>query len=124
MKIGNINGYSAADLQKEAANGARFVDYSFCISVIVTTFKKTSRVYMIRPGESAARKGFGYTLLSLLFGWWAIPRGPRHTLKSIRKNMKGGNDVTDEVTATIDGHLMFHEVQQSKKLLIASAKPD
>lgn len=115
MKIKNIEGLSAADLQQEADNGARFVYFPYVISFIVVTFRKTSGVYMIKKGESVSKRGTPFTIISMLFGWWGIPFGPKYTLESIRVNQKGGKDVTDEVMATVAGHLLFQEAQQMKK---------
>lgn len=115
MKIRNIEGFSAASLQREADKGARFVYYTFTISLLVVTFKKNSGVYMISAGENAITKGAGFTLLSALFGWWGIPYGPKYTLESIRTNMNGGKNVTDEVMSTVAGHILFQEDQQRKK---------
>lgn len=115
MKIRNIEGLSAADLQREEARGAKFVYYSFTISVLVITFKRTSGVYMIRGGENPVSKGLPFTILSFLFGWWGIPFGPKYTIESIRTNLKGGKDVTEEVMATVAGHILFQEAQQRKQ---------
>jgi hypothetical protein len=71
---------------------------------------------MIRPHQSHVRQGLPFTILTFLFGWWAIPFGPKHALASIRSNLKGGKDVTDEVTSIIEGHILFREAQQRKKL--------
>ena len=115
MKIRNIEGLSATNLQQEAEKGARFVHYTYTISLLVVTFKKNSGVYMIRGGGNAAVKCAWFTLLSALFGWWGIPYGPKFTLESIRDNLNGGIDVTDEVMATVAGHILFQEDQQRKK---------
>jgi len=114
MKIKNIEGLSAYDLQKEAQKGARFIYYAFTISLIVVTLKRTSGVYMVRDGEHASAKGLPYTILSVLFGWWGIPFGPKYTLQSIRTNINGGKDVTDEVMATVAGHILFRETEAEK----------
>lgn len=115
MKIKNIAGLSAVDLEYEEEKGGRFVYFAYTISLIVVTFKRTSGVYLIRNGESAYTKGVPFTILSLLFGWWGIPYGPKCTLESIRTNLKGGKDVTDEVMATVSGHLLFKEAEKRKK---------
>jgi hypothetical protein len=115
MKIRNIDGLSAFDLEREAERGARFVYYTFTVSLLLVTFKRTSGVYMIRGTENAVSKGKRFTAISLLFGWWGIPFGPKYTIESIRSNFKGGKDVTDEVMATVAGHILFREAQQRKK---------
>lgn len=115
MKIRNIEGLSAFDLEREAERGARFVYYTYTLSFLLVTFKRTSGVYMIRGNENAVSKGNRFTLLSALFGWWGIPFGPKYTIESIRTNLKGGKDVTDEVMSTVAGHILFREAQQRKK---------
>jgi hypothetical protein len=112
MKIKNITGLSAENLQEEEKQGGRFIYYAFTISLIVLTFKRTSGVYLVRKNESVVAKGIGYTLVSFLFGWWGFPFGPKYTLESIRTNMKGGKDVTDEVMATVAGHILFREAEK------------
>lgn len=114
MKIQNIEGLSAADLQREEEKGARFIYYTYTISLLFITLRRTSGVYMIKGNESRVKKGFRFTLASVLFGWWGVPFGPRYTLESIRSNQKGGKDVTDEVMATVAGHILFQEAQQRK----------
>jgi hypothetical protein len=116
MKIKNIDGLSASDLQQEADQGARFVYFQYVISIIAFTFRKTSGVYLIKKGESVSKRAMPFTIISLLFGWWGIPSGPKYTLESIQVNQKGGKDVTDEVMATVAGHLLFQEAQQMKKV--------
>jgi hypothetical protein len=115
MKIKNIEGMSAADLQNESEKGGRFVYYAFTISLLVVTFKKTSGVYLIRAKESAVSKGVPYTLLSFILGWWGFPFGPKYTIESIRTNINGGKDVSDEVMQTVAGHLLFQEAEVSKQ---------
>jgi len=38
-----------------------------------------------------------WTLLSLIAGWWGIPWGLIFTSQSLYINLRGGNDVTNEV---------------------------
>lgn len=115
MKIKNINGLSATDLQEEVKDGARFVYYAWTISVIILTFKRTSGVYLVYPEENRVSKGFIFTLITFLFGWWGIPSGPKHSLESIRTNWRGGKDVTDEVMAVVAGYKLFNEANEKKK---------
>ena len=115
MKIKNIEGLSADDLQRRVNNGGRFIYYIYTVSFIFVTLKRTSGVYLIRPGENPVWKGSFFTLVSFLFGWWGIPFGPRYTMESIRTNIRGGKEVTDEVMATVAGYVLFEETQQKKK---------
>ena len=114
MKIKNIAGLSAADLQQEVSEGGKFIYYSYTISILLVTFRRTSGVYLLRASENAVYKGFQFTFLSMLFGWWAIPYGPKFTLESLRTNLRGGKNVTNEVMDTVEGYLLFKETQQQK----------
>ena len=116
MRIKNIGGLSARDLQREAGQGARFVYFTYTVSLLFITLKRTSGVYLLRPHEKAARKGLRFTLVSLFLGWWGIPFGPKYTLQSIQTNRRGGKDVTDEVMSTVAGHILFQESQRNKKV--------
>lgn len=114
MKIKNAENLSAEELQEEVNRGARFVHFYYAVSFIIATIKPETGLYLIRNGESAAKKGAFYTIISLLFGWWGIPYGPKHTIAAISTNLRGGKDVTDEVVAIIAGHILFSEAEKRK----------
>jgi hypothetical protein len=112
MKIKNIDGLTAFDLQEAVNGGGRFIYYVFTVSLIIVTFKGTSGVYLVRDGESVAGKGIAFSLLSFLFGWWGFPFGPKYTLQSLRTNLRGGKNVTNEVMETVEGYMMFEKAQR------------
>ena len=114
MRIKNIHGLTARDLQREAEEGGRFIYYPFTVSFVILTFKRTSGVYLVRSGDRKWSKAYPFILLSLFFGWWGIPFGPKYTIESIRTNLKGGKDVTEEVMSTVAGHILFRESQAAK----------
>ena len=114
MKIKNIDGMSAENLQEETNKGGKFVYFPFTISFIVVSFKRTSGVYLVKENEKAIIKGLPFTILSLLFGWWGFPFGPKYTIESIHTNLRGGKDVTDEVMATVAGHVLFRQAEKEK----------
>ncbi len=116
IKIKNITGLSASDLQEEADNGARFIYYPYTVSLVFATFKRTSGVYLIRKNENTASRRTWFSIISALFGWWGIPFGPRYTLEAIRTNLAGGKDVTDEVMSTVAGFVLFREAEQKRKI--------
>jgi hypothetical protein len=94
MKIVGIEGMSEEQMQDELAHGAKLVYFEYCISVLVMTFKRSSDLTFIKRDENAFIKGLGYTLISLLFGWWGIPWGPIYTIGAVINNCKGGKNVT------------------------------
>ena len=101
--IKNIRGLSTAEINNELNNGAKFVMFEYCISILVMTFKRSSDIYFIKAGESAAKYSISYTLLSLVFGWWGIPWGPIYTIGSFITNFSGGKNVTNEVLSSMNG---------------------
>lgn len=114
MKIKNITGLTATDLQQQVDNGGRFVYFPYTISLIIVTFRDTSGVYLIRSGENTIGKSLLFTIVSLLTGWWGIPWGPKFTMQAIRTNLRGGKDVTDEVMDVVNGYLLFEETYGKK----------
>ncbi len=92
---------SGGHLQQEIASGAKFIIYQYCISVLIMTFKRPSSIYFVRAEESRVMKGLGFTLLSLVLGWWGIPWGPIYTIQSLWVNFNGGKDVTQAVLASM-----------------------
>jgi len=81
--IKNLNGLTEEQVNLELSNGARFVVFQYCISIVVMTFKRGSDVYFIRADESSAKHSVGFTLLTFVLGWWGIPWGPIYTVGSL-----------------------------------------
>ena len=98
-QIVGIENMSREDVLAAVNDGAKFVIYYYCVSVIILTFKRSSNIYFVRPGESRVGKGASYTLISLICGWWGFPWGPIHTVGSLATNLGGGRDVTGEILA-------------------------
>ncbi len=117
MRIKNITGLSAVDLQQEAADGGRFVYYPYTVSFIFATFRRTSGVYLVRKNENTGLRKSYFAIISLLFGWWAIPFGPKYSIQAIRSSLSGGKDVTDEVMSTVAGFVLFREAEQKRKAI-------
>lgn len=85
------------ELNNELKLGGKYVVYTYAISIVVMTFRRSSkRVYFIKHDESAIKHGWPYLLISLFLGWWGIPFGPIYTIQSIYYAFCG-KDVTREV---------------------------
>ena len=97
MQIPGTEGLSPQQIDDEISRGGKFVIYLYTISILVMSWKRSSSVRFIKAGESAAMKGLGYTLLTLVAGWWGIPWGPIFSLQSLFSNLNGGENVTMEV---------------------------
>jgi hypothetical protein len=99
MRIRGIDNLSTDEIRFEVQRGGKFVLYSYCVSVVVLTFRRTSDVYFLRSGESPVVKGLPWTLLTVLLGWWGIPWGPIYSIQSLILNLSGGKDVTSQLVS-------------------------
>ena len=90
------------ELNFELQQGARFIVYQYCVSIVILTFKRPSKVRLVRANESRVVKGLEFVLISLLFGWWGIPWGPIYTIQSLWVNLHGGKDITSGVVQAIN----------------------
>ena len=79
-KIVGIDNMTGTQLNQELQQGAKFVIFEYCISIVIMTFKRPSAIYYIRPGEGTVGKSIGFTLLTVVMGWWGIPWGPIYTI--------------------------------------------
>lgn len=96
-----LNGMTASEALFEVGRGGTFVMFQFCISLLIVTIRRNTRVHFVRAGDHPGITGMPYTLLTLLLGWWEIPWGLIYTPQIIFRNIKGGTDVTDAVVAQI-----------------------
>jgi len=67
----------------------RIVRFTTVVSLIVVTLEIPSRPHRIPECEPAWRWGFPYSLLSIAFGWWALPWGPLRTWEALKSNRCG-----------------------------------
>lgn len=99
MQIKGVEGLTVGQVQDEVRQGAKFVVFSYAMSFLVVTLKRSSDVTFIRAGQSAFVASLPYTLLSMFLGWWGFPWGLIYTPMAIIENLGGGKDVTREVMA-------------------------
>lgn len=77
--------------------------HHWCLSVVVITFTRGSKVHYLRSWESGLGRAASYSLLSTLLGWWGFPFGLVNTPLTLWRNGRGGTDVTAEMLAQILG---------------------
>jgi hypothetical protein len=92
---------SREQLLEEIKRGGRLVHYSYCVSILILTFKRSTSPQLIRAGQSPALMGLPWTALTLVAGWWGIPWGPIYTIQCVARNLRGGYDVTDRVVEMV-----------------------
>ena len=96
-KIKNIDRLSVNEINDQLERGGKFVVFTYCFSIIVMTFRRSSDIYFVRAGESTLGYRLIFSLISFLFGWWGIPWGPVYSISTIFSNLMGGKDVTQDV---------------------------
>lgn len=96
-----LTGHQLLDMLE---NGGRVVSFSYCVSVLILTFKRSTDLYLVRPGESAFVKSLPWTLLTLALGWWGFPFGLLFTPWALFENLAGGQDHTAAVLADLRGY--------------------
>lgn len=101
IRIEGVAGLSEADVRQQVQAGARFVVFRWALSILVLSFRRTSPIYFVRPGERPL--GWKYTALTLVVGWWGFPWGPISTIQSLLTNLRGGIDVTVATMVSLGG---------------------
>ena len=100
MEIKGLEGFSGNEIKSELERGAKFVIFTYCFSIIVVTFRRSSDIYFVRSRESAIKYGWPWLLISFVFGWWGIPWGPVYTIQAIFRSFSG-KDITLEVLESL-----------------------
>jgi hypothetical protein len=101
MRIRGIDHLSPAQLDEHLRQGARFVYFEYCISLVVVTWRRPTDIFLLPAGRRGLALGWPYLLVSLLLGWWGLPWGLFLTPRVLYTNLCGGTDVTAEVAALL-----------------------
>lgn len=96
-EIKGIEGLSDHEIGELVQQGGKFVYFEYAISILIMSFKRSSDVMFIRPGEGTFLKGLPYSIITMLFGWWGIPWGPIYSVMALFSNLSGGKDVTNDI---------------------------
>jgi hypothetical protein len=120
-KITGIESMNKEQIAFELQRGGRFVQYQYCISIVIMTFKRGTDIYFVRADENPIVKGLSWTFLTSLAGWWGIPFGPIFTIQSLWYNLKGGHDVTAGVRTALG--LSMEPVSNQAMAATAAAPP-
>ncbi|MBQ9983480.1 MAG: hypothetical protein IJP29_02715 [Lachnospiraceae bacterium] len=79
----------------EITPDTQLVSYTYVISILVMTFRRSTRYYF---KEAEAGKAMVAKILcilcNLICGWWGIPWGPIWTVKETVVNLVNGNKKT------------------------------
>ena len=116
ISIKNTEGFSPDAIRAEVANGGKFVQFDYAISIIVMTFKRSTDIYFVRHDRSHWKHSWPFTLCSLFIGWWGLPWGLIYTPMALYTNLSGGRDLTAEVMVLYkDNNVSAQEVAGMEK---------
>lgn len=103
QKISVDKGITLEQLKDKISRGGRFIIFKYRISLLfAVSFWRFSPAIFIENYETPGKYAVKYNLYSFIFGWWFIPEGPYDTIASIRFNLKGGLDITEDIMLNID----------------------
>lgn len=108
------------EVEAEVLSGGRFLAFSWTLSVVIMSFRRSSELRFFRAREMSGARAFGYGVVSLLLGWWGFPWGLIYTPASLVRNARGGYDHT----ALIMGLLVGEERAREVMLAASPRKPD
>lgn len=72
---------------------SKLVQYQVVVSLGLWTRAFQSRLFLASTSQAGVYR-IGYTLLTLLLGWWALPLGPVRAMQTIMGNLWGGYRLT------------------------------
>lgn len=101
MYIRGIDKLTPQELNVQLEQGARFVYFEYCVSLLFLTWRQPTDIFFLRPGQQGILVGWPYLLMSFFLGWWGIPWGLILTPQVLYLNLCGGRDVTAEVAALL-----------------------
>ena len=101
VKLKKLSSFSIDEINQLLSEGARFVRFTYVISIVVMTFRRESEIYFLSKDVKTSAVGWPYTLITLLFGWWGFPHGLMYTIEALDIN-SDGRDVTKDVIAALN----------------------
>jgi hypothetical protein len=110
--LANVTPEGFSKIQDAVKQGARFVVFPYCISLLVITMQRHSRIYFVQPKETAFGHALGFAMISLVCGWWGVPWGPIYTLDALYACARGGRNKTNEVLVAL--RRIHHDVAGDK----------
>ncbi len=100
MDIKGAESLTAEEFAGELQRGAKVIEFSYCISLLVVTLRRSALV-LVRPGESPQAASLPYFFLSMVLGWWGFPFGLIFTPIALIQNLTGGTDHTARFLASL-----------------------
>jgi len=95
-----LKNYTRDELRAAVERGARCVTFNYCFSLIHTLHGETD-IHVVESWTHALTRGAVYSLGTAVFGWWGL-HGIFLTPVFLYLNLRGGNDYTAQVLASLE----------------------
>jgi hypothetical protein len=102
LALGGSRPLFQEEVRSRVAAGARLVRFEYCVSLILFTIRRQSRVYLTRSWQERYLRGLAYSLIAIGLGPWGVPWGLIYTPWSVWVNLTGGVDETDAVLGMLE----------------------
>jgi len=93
VNIKGIEGMTVGQVQDEVRRGAKFVIFSYAMSFLIITLKRSSDVHFIRAGQGTFGASLRARCAALSVGGGGCPWGPFEPPLAVFRNLVGGTDV-------------------------------
>jgi hypothetical protein len=97
VSVDLVTDLPAEEIRLRIRAGWRCVRFESCVSFLIASIHRQSPVFVTELWQDRYLRGFRYSVLTALFGPWAVPWGVYFTVRAFWTNLTGGIDVTDEV---------------------------
>lgn len=112
--IPGTEGLTAGEVVELIKAGGRFAVWQYNFSILVMSFRRSSGIRFISPGEGGFAACFGYSCISAFVGWWGFPWGIFWTPMTLGRNLLGGLDLTEPILAGIVGPSMADHIIKNR----------
>jgi hypothetical protein len=120
VEIRGVERMELKEIIDEVERGGKFVMYQTVMSFLVITLRNPTAIHFVKAGQSRVTPGLGYTLQTLVLGWWGVPWGLIYTPMVLIGNLCGGKNLTE---AVMDDFLQKAERQANRSRLAAASAP-
>lgn len=112
--IPGTEGLTAGEIVELIKAGGRFAVWQYNFSILVMSFRRSSGIRFIPPGEGGFASCFGYSCISAFIGWWGFPWGILWTPMTLGRNLMGGLDLTEPVLASMVGPALADHIIKNR----------
>lgn len=116
-------------LRQEGANyeqclidrDSEFVQYEVCLSFGIFSYR-TKTGYYVKGYHLTPLLNMAFSLYTLLFGWWAIPLGPIHTVRALGFNLLAKPKKLEDVLLELEAEVVEGFKKEERKRMKSQSR--